>query len=337
MTLTLPPDAPRLLLEAELAPLQGTRLQPTGFPDLGAATYKLPDGTDMLLVESAQSVANRLEAVCWDDARDDVVAALEGMPYVRVLRGGARLTSSIQEAHRLNSAYIENSDGFERIKVALGPTEPVDRRQLARGLLRLDPGSLVHGIFLESITGTMRLARALSGFIEARDARVVTSGGVKHDRVKASTSRADEGGQAKDGFGNVPFHRDEYVAGSITAYFSLDLAQLRGLGLGAEAERFLVALALWKVHRFLETGLRLRSACDLDLAAPVRVARPAGWALPARAALEEVLGASIRALAEAGAFARPPVTEVTYDPAAKGKKQDRAAPAAGAPAKPSRK
>src|ERR1039457_3074600 len=56
---------PRLLLEAKLNPLAGTRFQPTGFPDLGAAQYKLPDGTDMLLVESAQSMANRLEAVLW--------------------------------------------------------------------------------------------------------------------------------------------------------------------------------------------------------------------------------------------------------------------------------
>ncbi len=47
--------APRLLLEAELRPCQGDRFQPTGFADLGAALYKRPDGTDMLLVESAQS------------------------------------------------------------------------------------------------------------------------------------------------------------------------------------------------------------------------------------------------------------------------------------------
>jgi CRISPR-associated protein Csb1 len=61
-------EVPRLLLEAELRPLQGDRFQPTGFADLGPARYQLPDGTEMLLVESAQSVANRLEAVCWDEA-----------------------------------------------------------------------------------------------------------------------------------------------------------------------------------------------------------------------------------------------------------------------------
>ena len=39
---------PRLLIEADLRPVQGDRFQPTGFPDLGAATYKRPDGTPML-------------------------------------------------------------------------------------------------------------------------------------------------------------------------------------------------------------------------------------------------------------------------------------------------
>ena len=37
-------DHPRLLIQAKLRPIQGTRFQPTGFPDLGAATYDAPDG-----------------------------------------------------------------------------------------------------------------------------------------------------------------------------------------------------------------------------------------------------------------------------------------------------
>jgi CRISPR-associated protein Csb1 len=317
MALTVP-DAPRILLEADLRPLQGTRLQPTGFPDIGAATYKLPDGTEMLLVESPQSVANRLESVCWDDARDDLVEVLAGMPYVRVKREGKSLTSSIQEAHRLNSAYIEKSDGFDKIKQEIGEAEPLDRRRLARALLKLDPSSLVHGTFLESISGTMRLARALSGFIEARGVQVVASGGVKNDRVSAGTE-ADSNATAKEGFGNVPFHRDEYTAASVTAFFSLDLAQIRGYGLGPDAERFLVALALWKVQRFLETGLRLRTACDLDLV-DLRVQRPAGWTLPDRAELEAQLKASIEELTTKEAFHRPPILEVNFEAKASRKK-----------------
>ena len=45
----------RLLLTIPLRPLQGDRFQPTGFPSLGAATYKTSQG-QKLLVESAQSM-----------------------------------------------------------------------------------------------------------------------------------------------------------------------------------------------------------------------------------------------------------------------------------------
>lgn len=304
------PSASRVLIEAHLRPVQGARFQPTGFPDIGAATFRLGDGTEMLLVESAQSIANRLEAVCWDDAASELVPVLHGMPYVRVLQDGELLTSSIQEAHRLNSVYIEKSDGFEGIKAEIGHTEPLDRRKLARALLKLDPNSLVHGTFLESISGTLRLSRAVSGFIEASGIQVVTSGGVKNDRVSPSKD-ADAGATAKEGFGNVPFHRDEYAADRLVAYFNVDLAQLRSYGFDGDATRFLFVLTLWKIQRFLAEGLRLRTACDLD-AIEVRVTRPDGWQLPALTAIEFELHDLIERLGASGAFAKPPVTTVTF-------------------------
>ena len=46
MTLDLAPlaNAPRLLFTVPLAPLQGQRFQPTGFPGLGAATFRSARG-----------------------------------------------------------------------------------------------------------------------------------------------------------------------------------------------------------------------------------------------------------------------------------------------------
>ena len=52
--------APRLLFAIPLRPVQGHRFQPTGFPGLGAAQFQTKGGTS-LLVESAQSMANRLQ------------------------------------------------------------------------------------------------------------------------------------------------------------------------------------------------------------------------------------------------------------------------------------
>lgn len=83
------PRAPRLLLEAELRPVQGARFQPTGFPDVGAGVYTLPNGKEQLLVESAQSVANRLEAACWDETENDLVPELRGLPYVESMEAMA--------------------------------------------------------------------------------------------------------------------------------------------------------------------------------------------------------------------------------------------------------
>jgi CRISPR-associated protein Csb1 len=304
-------SAPRLFAEVDLRPAQGTRFQPTGFPDLGAAEYRVGERR-MLLVESAQSMANRLEAVCWDEAQGDLVAPLRGLPYVKSKLPEGKETSSIQEAHRLNSPYIVNSKDFGAIEDAIGfeKDTPFDRRRLARALLRFDPNSLVHGIFLEKVGGVVRLPRALSAFIEASDVDVAASGGVKLDRIQPATEgESTKYGKAAEGFGNVPYHRDEYAASKITAFFNLDLALLRGYGLPDDAEDLLVTLALYKVRRFLRDGLRLRTACDLD-AGELQIMRPAGFDLPAIKALEEMLPDLIRRCSEY--FNDPPVLVVEY-------------------------
>lgn len=282
-------NAPRLLLEARLAPLQGTRFQPTGFPEVGAAQYDGPDGTPMLLVESSQSMANRLEAVCWDRVADDWVAPLKGLPVVRVKdKDGKPLTNSVLEAHRINSPYIlegQDKTVFDRLKSELADMEEgfVDLRKLAKSLLALDPNALLHGVFLakkDLAGGRLRLPRALSAFVEARDAKVAASGGVKNDAVNPS-------GDTSKGFGNVPFSRDEFVSPAISAFFNLDLAQLRGYGLGDNVYRLLVAMALFKVRALLETGLRLRTACDLECIG-MDIKRPQGFEMPT---LNDLVGA----------------------------------------------
>lgn len=190
---------PRLLLEANLVPLQGTRFQPTGFPDLGAAEYQCPDGRKMLLVESAQSMANRLEAVCWDETADDWVEPLRGLPLVKVIdKQGQPLTNSVLEAHRLNSPYIlegKDKSVFNRLKSDLADMDEgrVDIRKLATVLLRVDTNAVLHGVFLakkELAGGRLRLPRVLSAFIEADGAGVAASGGVKNDIVNPSGDTA---------------------------------------------------------------------------------------------------------------------------------------------------
>lgn len=313
MNLTALKDQPRLLLKAALQPLQGARFQPTGFPDLGAATYDGPDGRKMLLVESAQSMANRLEAVCWDSVANDWIAPLKGLPVVKVNdKAGKPLTNSILEAHRVNSPYITNATGFDAIKAAIAFDErrAFNREPLVQALLKYDPNSLLHGIFLEKIAGVIRLPRALTGFIEADGVKVVASGGVKNDRVRAA--KGDEGKTAKEGFGNLPFPREEFT-GNVTAFFNLDLALIRGFGLGDKVEHLLTALALFKIQKFLRDGLRLRTACDLEIkeGSKLEVQRPKEFAMPSLTELEVELPTIIKAAAHG--FASPTDTTLTYE------------------------
>ncbi len=301
---------PRLLMEVDLKPVQGSRFQPTGFPDLGAADYQAPDGQRMLLVESAQSMANRLEAVCWDEAVADWVAPLKGLPYVAVVdEKGGPLTNSVLEAHRLNSPYIlEGKSSFlATLKDELGGLETgrVNLQKLAEVLLKYDINALLHGVFLaksDLAGGRLRLPRALSSFIEASEVNVAPGGGVKRDDVNPS-------GDAKKGFGHVPFHRDEYT-GKPTVYFNLDLAQIRGYRLGEKAEKLLITLALYKIQSVLRDGLRLRTACDLEAVGAVEIKRPTNFTLPSLAELEEALPGLVKECSKS--FAEPTTTRIQY-------------------------
>ncbi len=304
--------APRILVEVSLKPAQGSRFQPTGFPDLGAAEYQLYDGTGMILVESAQSMANRMETACWDEASGKPVSALDGLPYVHVSIGGTQATASVLEAHRLNSPYVlQGMLGNETFKDVLTRDaeyregQPIDRAKFLKAVFKYDPASLVHGLFMSNVgDGRLRLARAASAFIEARNVGVAQSGGVKNDRVNPS-------GEPKEGYGNVPFARTEYTAETITAYFNLDLRQVRGYGLGDEATHLLTLLALYKFARLAEGGMRLRTACDL-VSNGVTITAPVGITMPPASEIEAALRQAIHDAQLKGLFANPAVTQLSF-------------------------
>lgn len=311
----------RLLMEASLEPVQGNRYQPTGFPNLGAATYQLPDGTQMCLVESCQSMANRMESVCWDNEKNQLIRPLSDLPYINVVdEEGRWITSSILEAHRINSPYIlesKNSTFYDRLKEELKVLETgrPNLKALASTLYKYDANSLIHGVFLaksDLAKGQLRVPRALSSFIEASNVTVAASGGVKKDDI-------DPKGNTKKGFGNVPFSRDEYT-GNLKIYFNLDLAQIRGYGLHEGAQDLLLNLALYKIRKVLDEGLRLRTSCDLRLKGDIAVVRPASFILPSTKNLEDTLPKLIAS--EKSHFAKQEDTTVEYIPLKDEKSED---------------
>lgn len=307
-----PSTTSRQLFEVGLRPISGERFQPAGFPDIGNASFQRPtrdqEGRltwkEALLVESSQSMANFLEATAWSEADDRPVDTFAGLPYVRVTSADGRyMTSSRTEAHRLASAFVKDSslDGLGmrdviRQRLGLEDDRPVPARNVSGAVLALDPLCLVHGVFFAEPAkvwpGQPKIARALTAFVEALDVRQAHSGGVKRDQVRHGLS--DEAGGTAEGYGTVPFHRLEWTAESITAYFCLDRAQIAAYGLGPEASALLEAIARWEVRSLLEGGFRPRTACDLVPLSDVIVDQ-AGQALPS---LDD-LGAEVRRLVPA--------------------------------------
>ena len=69
---------------------------------------------------------------------------------------------------------------------------------------------------------------------------------------------------------------------------------------------------MFKIRSFLGQGLRLRTACDLDVQR-VTVTRPQGFDLPSLADIERQLPHQIEAVAVKGLFGDSPVHTVKYE------------------------
>jgi CRISPR-associated protein Csb1 len=303
----------RTVLEANLTPIAGSLIQPTGFPDLGAAEF----GDGKLLVESAQSMANWLESTTWDAAANDQAPELASasVPYVRIIDPQRNfLSSSRLEAHRLASAYIMNGvpaggqatgEKWLEEKLQLVKGRPLDYRAVARACFRLDPVSLVHGVFFarKNWPWQPKIARAVTSFIEASGVKPAVSGGVKKDGV---INEAKDGATA-EGYGTVPHHRVEYTAGTIRAYFTVDHAQFRSYGLSEPATALLEAIADFEIASLLDRGMRLRTRCDLVVCDIIKGERPD--AAEAAARIAKFAADCQREL--------DPITEVTWSESAR--------------------
>ena len=268
----------RMLVECELAPLQGTRFQPTGFPDLGPASYERPDGTSMVIVDSPQAVANHLESYSLTPDGLGFVDVLKGLSMV-VVKGaeGNVITNSVLEGHRIASPYVlgykePTKLGKEFSRLDKKKEKLADMTQIRKKIFRYDVNSLLHGAWLSRTgEGRIRITRALSAFVEGENASAVEHGGVKRDHVTTSVKSSKEdgdgaggepAGDASSGMGSIPYHRVDYTA-NIRAYFNVDLALIGSYNLGASEEKLIETLALWKIRKFLDSPYRPRTACDL--------------------------------------------------------------------------
>jgi CRISPR-associated protein Csb1 len=257
-------------------------------------------------------MANRLEQTIIGQnghLRDDFT----GLPYiVAKLNGDAQTeTTSLVEAHRLNSPFIMSDKGFQaKFTKAAGysKNQPLDWCKIGNAVFMYDINSILHGAFLANLEdGRIKMARVVSAFIEARNVREAVSGGVKNSHLDPTGKlRAVE--YDRDVYSNVPFQRVDYTAGKITAFFNVDLSLIRSYSLGEKAEELLTALALYKIRSFLDEGMRLRTACDFMLSGTPRVSAPEAFVLPERKALLDSVRAGITSCKPQ--FADPVVTTI---------------------------
>jgi len=277
----------RVVITASLRLTNSRFLQPTGFPDIDACLYRDHEGRRWCLVESEQSMSNRLESVCMKSPGvwvDD----LKGLPLI-VVRDKAHdlLTTNLTEPHRLASSYIldgKPANGsnnlreiFER-KLELrsnGDFWPLDKRAALEQLVfALDPAALLHGFqFVQWKFVGLRQTRLIHARLEAElaDDPEVHYGMVKWDAIEPESTREERANK-----GQSIAAKSRIIPKNITATFDIDLLGLKSLSLGEERKKFLLGLVLWKIGAFLankpafdprsrSTGpsLRLRSDCYL--------------------------------------------------------------------------
>jgi CRISPR-associated protein Csb1 len=255
---------------------------------------------NVCIVDSAASMANHLETVCQRGAHDlDLVEELDGMPYIRCVTGDLAegklpsdkrevVVTSLTEGHRIASSYFlegvvlsggakatnknkdlkhepftlerELIDTFGIVLPGSSKAHPPPDKwwNVFRTIFELDPNSLVHGVLFPQ--WQIKIPRALTAHLEAFGAGRVDRSGVKFDRLGRTTS------------GQPIFAVDDAIAESIRATFVLDVSLIRSLGrkkgeatlgLSEKQQEFLVALALWKVQKLLESPFRFRSGCHL--------------------------------------------------------------------------
>ncbi len=344
-----------VLIIAALELVNGRFLQPTGFPDIGACIYRDKDGRRWCLVESEQSMANRLEAVCMRDP-GVWVDELKGLPVIAV-RGpeGDLLTTNLCEPHRCASSYVLEAaiNGGRTMKQLFesklglrqgGDSWPLNKRaDLDKLVFAVDPGALLHGFqFMQWKFVGLRQTRLLHARLEAELAEEpeVHYGMVKWDAIEPESAREERANK-----GQSIAAKSRIVPNSVNASFEIDVLGLKALALEDRRKKFLLSLALWKIGAFLANkpsfdarsrqilpSLRLRADCYLRCSS-ISWKRSAGevpmttgdlmGALqnpPAfRELLEEVLGDVPSANGNALNYDGP-VVNVTYKPKSKKEK-----------------
>ncbi|WP_321473308.1 type I-U CRISPR-associated RAMP protein Csb1/Cas7u [uncultured Paludibaculum sp.] len=276
--LLLDAEATCLVAQAHLKPVGDLhRFQPAGFPEIGQVAYKVGDDR-ICIVDSAASMANHLEAVCFEDGGGTTLHKdLSGLAYVACVTEEAGeeqiVCTTLSEGHRLASDYFVGrtvkvgEELFREIlqrKMRLRKLSenkfffyPEGWGRIYRTVFEYDPNSLVHGLMFAK--ESIKISRLLTAHHEAHKSERVSSAGVKFDKLGKTES------------GQPIFSVTQQTAEETRVTFIVDLSLLRSYGRGEDGlslaqKQLLLELALWKIQRLTEKPFRYRSGCHLEKA-----------------------------------------------------------------------
>jgi CRISPR-associated protein Csb1 len=265
-----------LVLREYLMPVEGRDgvFFPATFAASEDGTFKggynideFPDGTNVCLVDSVGSQANRIEPLF-------ASPALRGLVPQVVIVAGERRVNLLEAGHRAADALVRCSslqnelrDAF--ITVRAGNAEP---------LARVAPTSIVFGAW-DSRDTQAKLPRLLAATIRAFNVRRLTRSAqfvpaldyVGEGLIDEPADKKAEKALAERGFAHVPSsgaHGGVIAHGDIRREATLHLAALRTLGASTDErrpllQRYILGLAL--VAFTQQPGTYLRQGCNLVL------------------------------------------------------------------------
>lgn len=320
-------DVVALHLEQQLLPVEGRGAVffPPTFADIGYNIDTLQDGTQVALVDSAGSQANRMEPIFLREELENLV------PKVTITYGDTKketdgAISLLEAGHRLGDAVVRGTELHEEARAAF---HALLRKQDAGPLAKLAPTSLIFGVW-DSRDTMAKVPRLLQSTIRAWDVSKLTRSAQytpslnyaaldvfsESEKEKAEKKSSDQ--LAERGYVHVPAsgsHGGIIANGPIRRDVTLNLVQLRRLEAGEQTKamrKYLLGLAL--VAGAEPCDAFLRQGCLL-VPDPET---PAKWQAVhrdgSRENVELTPGVAVEyAQAQAKAFGVAPPREVSFD------------------------
>ncbi len=264
-----------LVLREWLVPVEGTDgvVFPPTYPPSEDRTFKggynideFPDGTNVCLLDSVGSQANRIEPLFAKEPYSELV------PQVVIQAGRNKRVSLLEVGHRAADAIVRCSSLQQEIHNAFEALAAGDAAPLAR----LAPTSLVFGVW-DSRDTQVKAPRLLASVIRAYNVRRLTRSAqyipaldyVKEGLIPNPADKKTRDLHSERGFLHVPAtgtHGGVMALGGIRRDATLHLAALRFLASKSEEEtldlrRYVLGLALTAFT--CTTPSFLRQGCNL--------------------------------------------------------------------------